>query len=92
MLSFVEWLDTHALSTALHESFYMYPLIETTHVLTLCLFVGTVLMVDLRLLGVGFRDVPVSEVTSRLLPYSIAGFVIMFVTGLLLFYAIPVRT
>ena len=92
MLSFVEWLDTHALSTALHESYYMYPLIETTHVLTLCLFVGTVIMVDLRLLGVGFRDVPVSEVTSRLLPYSVAGFVIMFVTGLLLFYAIPVRT
>ena len=92
MLSFVEWLDTHAWSTALHESFYMYPLIETTHVLTLCLFVGTVMMVDLRLLGVGFREVPISQVTARLLPYTVAGFVVMFITGVLLFYAIPVRT
>lgn len=92
MLRFVEWLDTHAWSTALHESLYMYPLIETTHVLTLCLFVGTVIMVDLRLLGVGFREVPISQMTARLLPYSVVGFAIMFVTGVLLFYAIPVRT
>lgn len=92
MLRFAQWLDTHAWSTALHESFYMYPLIETTHVLTLCLFVGTVVMVDLRLLGLTLREVPVSQVTARLLPYSVVGFVIMFVTGVLLFYAIPVRT
>ncbi|MEM7221271.1 MAG: DUF6644 family protein [Pseudomonadota bacterium] len=92
LLSFAQWLDEQALSTALHESLYAYPLIETTHVLTLCLFVGTVLMVDLRLLGVAFRDVPVSVMTSRVLPYSVAGFVVMFITGLLLFYAIPVRT
>jgi len=92
LLSFAEWLDTHAWSTALHESFYMYPLIESSHVLTLALFVGTLIAVDLRLLGVTFKDVPVSEVTSRMLPWTVAGFVIMVITGALLFYAIPVRT
>ena len=56
------------------------------------LFVGMLAMVDLRMLGVAFRDTPVSELTSRLLPWSVAGFVIMVGTGVLLFYAIPVRT
>jgi len=92
LLSFAEWLDSQAWSTALHESFYMYPWIESTHVLTLMLFVGTLIAVDLRLLGVAFRDVPVSEMTSRMLPWTVAGFVIMVITGALLFYAIPVRT
>ena len=91
-LSFAEWLDTHAWSTALHESLYMYPWIESTHVLTLTLFVGTIIAVDLRLLGVAFKDVPVSEVNRRMLPWTYAGFVIMVITGLLLFYAIPVRS
>lgn len=90
--SFAQWLDTHAWSTALHESIWTYPLVESTHVLTLMLFVGMLAMVDLRLLGFAFKATPVSQLTSRLLPWSVAGFVIMVVTGFLLFYAIPVRT
>lgn len=70
----------------------MYPWIESTHVLTLMLFAGTLIVVDLRLLGVAFKDVPVSEMTQRMLPWTVAGFVIMVITGVLLFYAIPVRT
>ena len=50
------------------------------------------IFVDLRLLGWVFREVPVSEITARILPWTIAGFVIVFITGTLLFYAIPVRT
>lgn len=89
---FAEWLDSTAWSTALHESLYAYSLIEATHVLALMLFVGTILMLDLRLLGVSFTGTRVSEMTERLLPWTVAGFVIMVVTGILLFYAIPVRT
>ena len=89
---FATWLDSHAWSTALHESLWVYPLVESTHVLTLILFVGMLVMVDLRMLGFAFRNTPVSEMTGRLLPWSVAGFVIMIVTGALLFYAIPVRT
>ena len=88
----MEWLDRSAWSTALHESLWAYPLIETTHVLTLTLFVGTLAMVDLRLLGVAFKSVPVSEMMGRMLPYTVVGFAIMVTTGALLLYAIPVRT
>jgi hypothetical protein len=91
LLSFLEWLASTHYSVALHESLFMYPLIESTHVLALTLFVGLAVMLDLRLLGLTLKDVPVSEVLDRVLPWTKAGFVVMMVTGLLLFYAIPVR-
>jgi hypothetical protein len=92
LLGFCEWLAATPGSIALHESLYMYPLLESAHVLTLCLFVGTTVMLDLRLLGLTLRAVPVSEVLARLMPYIVTGFAVMIVTGALLFYAIPVRT
>ena len=60
--------------------------------LTLCIFVGLAVMLDLRLLGVTMRRVPVSEVAQRLLPWTVAGFVVMVMSGALLFYAVPVRS
>ena len=92
LLGFFEWLANTRGSIALHESLYVYPLAESAHVLTLCLFVGTAVMLDLRLLGLTLRRVPVSEVFDRLLPWTTTGFAVMIVTGSLLFYAIPVRT
>jgi hypothetical protein len=70
----------------------MYPLVESTHVLTLMLFVGLASVFDLRLLGLALKRVPVREVADRLLPWTIGGFVVMVITGVLLFYAIPVRS
>ena len=92
LLPFCEWLATTTWSIALHESLYMYPFIESTHVLALFLFAGTIAMVDLRLLGVAFREIPVSEINARILPWTMVGAVVMVVTGVLLFYAIPVRS
>jgi hypothetical protein len=76
----------------IHESILGYPIIESVHVLTLCVFLGLAVMLDLRLLGVTFRDVPVSAMEKRFLPWTIAGFAVMVTTGALLFYAIPVKT
>ncbi len=60
--------------------------------LTLTLFSGFAVMLDLRLLGIAMRDTPVSEVADRLFPWTLAGFIVMVITGVLLFYGIPVRT
>jgi len=90
-LTFLEWLGSTSWSIALLESLYVWPLLESTHVLSLGLFVGTAVINDLRLLGWTMNRVPVSEVTGRLLPWTRIGFVIMVTTGLLLFYANPVR-
>jgi uncharacterized membrane protein len=92
LLGFCQWLAETRGSIALHESLFMYPLVESTHVLTLMLFVGSTVLLDLRLLGLSLREVPVTEVLARLLPWAKLGFAVMVVTGVLLFYAIPVRT
>ena len=62
-LRICQWLQDSQFGTALHESTYMFPLIETTHVLGLAVSVGLILMTDLRLVGAFMRDQPVSEVT-----------------------------
>jgi len=67
----------------------MYLIVLTVHVLTLTVFVGTALMLDLRLLGMTMTRVPASEVIARLLPWTTAGFVVMMISGALLFYAAP---
>src|SRR5262249_14795336 len=92
LLAFFEQLAESSWSIELHESQYAYSIIESIHVWTLCVFFGTVAMVDLRLLGWTMRGVPVSEFARRVLPWTIAGFIVMVITGTLLVYAIPVRT
>jgi hypothetical protein len=91
ILPVLEWIASTPWSIALKESLYVWPLVESTHVLSLGLFVGTAIMLDFRLLGLAMRRVPVSEVTGRLLPWTRAGFAVMALTGLLLFFSTPVR-
>src|SRR5580765_4917765 len=92
LLRFSQWLADTPWSVALHESLYGYPIVESIHVWSLCLFVGLTIVLDLRLTGLTFRTVPVSEVVRRILPWQVLGFVGMVISGLLLFYAIPVRS
>jgi len=92
LLPFVQWLANTPGSAELHESLYLYPLVESVHVLTLCVFVGLSVLLDLRLLGITLRRVPVSEITKRFIPWMTAGFAVMVVSGALLFYAIPIRS
>jgi hypothetical protein len=92
LLDFCQWLANTPGSIALHESIWGYPIVESVHVLTLCLFLGLAVMFDLRLLGLTMRKTPVFEVSNRLWPWTAAGFAIMVISGALLFYAIPVKT
>lgn len=92
LLRFCQWLGSTPWSVALHESIWVYPIVESVHVLTLCLFLGLAVLIDLRLLGLTMTKTPASEVVGRLVPLTIAGFVVMVISGSLLFYAIPVKT
>ena len=91
MHGFLEWLGSTPWSVALLESYWVWPLVESTHVLSIGLFVGTAMINDLRLLGWTLKRVPVSEVTGRVLPWTRIGFVVSVATGLLIFYSDPVR-
>ncbi len=79
-------------SIGLHESIYTYAWIETTHVLTLAVFLGMLFIIDLRMLGILFRDVSAADLAARLDKPMMLGFVVMVITGFVLYYAIPVRT
>ncbi len=92
LLEFARWVDTFQWSTGIHESIYMYSWIETTHVLTLMVFLGLLAIIDLRMLGWAFTDTPAPRLADRLMRPMLIGAVVMVITGVLLFYAIPVRT
>jgi uncharacterized membrane protein len=91
LLNFAEWLASQPSSQELIGSFYMWNWIESTHVLTLMVFLGMLFMIDLRMLGWTLTNVPASRVNDRLNIPMFIGFAIMIVTGLLLFYANPVN-
>jgi hypothetical protein len=87
--NFLQWLHDTQLSTTMRESIWAEPLVETIHVLTLTLFLGFAVLLDLRLLGVCMKRRKVSEVLAQLNPYLFVGFGIMIVSGLLLFTGDP---
>jgi hypothetical protein len=89
MIDLLTWMDNLPSSIALRESTWTYPLVESVHSVGICLFVGLTLLWDLRLLGIGLRRVPVSEVWSKLIPWMTLGAVTMMVTGAALFYSKP---
>jgi hypothetical protein len=87
---FLQWLyDTH-FSGVMRESLWAEPIVETIHVLTLTLFLGFAVMLDMRLLGVVLKKRRMSEVLAQFNPWLFAGFAVMIVTGVLLFCGDPI--
>jgi hypothetical protein len=86
-----EWLDAMPSSIAIRESLYGYPILLTAHVVSMAVFAGLVLMMDLRLVGIAYRRTPVSEIQRRLFPWQMAGMVFSALTGAILFYGQPMR-
>lgn len=78
--------DSH-FGTAIRESDNAFSVIESVHVLSITLLVGSISMLDLRMLGVILREIPVTRIARAVLPLTWAGFFVMFVSGFLLFWA-----
>jgi hypothetical protein len=85
------WLEGLAWTTALRESPFGYPLIETSHVACIVIFAGLVIMMDLRLVGLAFTNAPLAQIQRRLFPWQMATFVPSTATGILLFCVDPLR-
>jgi uncharacterized protein YhhL (DUF1145 family) len=86
----LEWLHDTAFSAMMRDSIWAEPIVETVHVLTLAVFLGFVLLLDLRLLDLTMRERRVSQMFEQLNPGLFGGFAVMLVTGLLLFSGDPV--
>jgi hypothetical protein len=90
MLSICQWIYLTPLSLSIRESIWVYPILDVLHCVGILFVAGTIVVVDLRLLGFGLRS-PVSTVVREVLPWTLCGFVFMFVTGSLLAWSEPVR-
>jgi hypothetical protein len=90
-VGFFESIENTALSVAIRESTLLYPGLITIHVLTVFMAAGTILALDLRLLGWGLKKTPLSVVFEQLRPWSLAAFIVNFISGILLFWSEPVK-
>lgn len=65
----------------MRNSLWLFDITEIVHTLGIVLVAGTIMLVDLRLLGKGLRSEPVSDVVSRIVPWTLSGFALMAFTG-----------
>jgi hypothetical protein len=85
VIALLKSLEALPLPTAVRESDWLFPIIETVHVLALVTVVGTIGRLDLRLSGLLVRGRSVRELTRELLPWTWAAFMVAALSGLLLF-------
>ncbi len=91
MLEFCQWLDQTSVGAAIRQSLWLFPAIETVHLLGMAALVGTITVLDLRLLGWTMLRQQVSQLAARLIPWAWLGFGVQVVTGLLLFSSEAVK-
>ena len=85
MLAFFEWLQYSPPLVAMRSSAWLFPMIASVHLLGLAMLGGAVLVVDLRLLGLGLTRQPVAVIGRAAEPWLLASLLVMLPTGLLLF-------
>lgn len=85
LCSISQWLEQTGLGAGVRDSTWLFPIIETVHIIGIALLVGSTSILDLRLMGLVYREQPVSKLAWRFLPWAWAGFLIQVITGVLLF-------
>jgi hypothetical protein len=91
VLSICQWIHQTPVSVSIRESIWVYPILEVLHCVGILLVAGTIVAVDLRLLGCALRRASVSSVISQVLPFTLSGFAFMALTGSLLAWSEPLR-
>jgi uncharacterized membrane protein len=90
LTSLFVWLHDTSFSIWLRDSTWTEPIVETIHVLSLTLFFGFAVLLDSWLLGITMKRRRISEVLAQLNPWLIAGFIVISLSGILLFMGDPV--
>jgi uncharacterized protein DUF6644 len=81
------WLEGTPIALWIRETLWGFPIVVAIHILGLTMSVGTIVWFDLRLLGVSMTRCPVRTLYRRLIPWAMAGFAVMFVSGVMLLIA-----
>ena len=85
LLPFFQWCEASAIGVAIRESTWAFAVIESLHLLALSVIGGAILIVDLRLLGVGLRHQRIRDLARDAQPWLNRSLVVMVVTGVALF-------
>lgn len=88
---FFEWCEATALGTAIRSSPWAFAVIESVHLLGLSVIGGAVLLVDLRLLGLGLKHQRIADVARAAFPWLVGSLVVMLLTGIGLFLSEPTK-
>jgi hypothetical protein len=91
LLPFFQWCEATSFGTAIRESPWAFAVIESVHLLALAVIGGSVLLVDLRLLGWGLQRQSVRELARDAQPWLNASLVVMLATGICLFFSEPTK-
>src|SRR4030081_2520794 len=91
IVSIATWLEATAPARAIAHSGWMFPAAETVHVIAIALVVGSIAVLDLRLLGVSWKRRPVTDIARDVLPCTWAAFAIAAVAGSLMFVSAAVK-
>jgi hypothetical protein len=91
LLPYFEALEAGPIGDAIRSSTWLFPFIEAFHLVGLAVIGGAVLLVDFRLLGLGLKRQPVSELARDAQPWLIGGLVFMIGSGVLLFLAESIK-
>jgi hypothetical protein len=82
-----EWIERGPMGQFMRSSQVVFPIVESIHLIGMALFVGTLLLIDMGLLGVAMRRQPIAQVAAALAPWTRTGFVLLLVTGPFMFAA-----
>jgi uncharacterized membrane protein YhdT len=85
LLPFFSRLEHSWIGQSIQSSVWLFPVIESIHLVGLGVIAGSVLIVDMRLLGIGLRSQSVEEVAENARPWMIGSLALMFASGILLF-------
>ncbi len=85
--SVFEWLESWPVSVGIRQSSWMFPAFESVHVIAMTLVVGSVMVVDLRVLGLASCSRRVSQLSEEILPWTWGAFVIALISGAFLLAA-----
>jgi hypothetical protein len=90
-LPFFEWCEATAVGHTIRDSSWLFPVIEAVHLIGLCLLGGSLLVVDLRLLGAGLREQPIASLAREARPWLLVSLAVMIATGTVLFLSEAVK-
>jgi hypothetical protein len=85
LLPLFQWFEATAIATRVRESMWLFPVIQCFHLLALALLGGAILVVDLRLLGLGLSTQPVPALARQVDPWLAGSLAMMIATGVPMF-------